>query len=657
MAASWRIRGFDLDRRLGSGASGEVWRATVVTSGDRVALKRVPLSGSEQARRAVAEAAKLRVLDHPHLVRLHDLVLQRDCAVLVLDLADAGTLADLLSVRGRLTPGEVITAIAPVAAALAHVHAAGIVHGDVSPANILFTPGGVPLLADLGVSRLTGESADAESTPAYVDPLVARGGVPTSHSDVFMLGAVALHALTGAPLWTASTGDAALAQACSAGLGHVEGRLAVADLPPQMAGVLRRALTLEPGHRGTAADFALDLRHSGEPVAVELAAGRARLLGDTRTTGPKAAVEPEVAEASEVPEAPDATVAPGAPEVLEAPGVSAQAVTAGPPAATDPVPQPASVTHQRVVPPTRPGLPVPERSSPAVVSPSARQGTGGRHAATPVSRPGRRSEARARAAERARSLIAARSSPRVAGPPPASDARPHFTRPAAVAEREVLVGRPAPTSAVAKPRPALPAARRRVPTRAVAAAVTLVAALVAAVLLFTSSRGGTPAARAPGGAPASGRPAPMAAPSLPAPSLPAQSPVGRIAPSSGPHWANALRALDATRARAFATRDAALLNRVYVVGSLRTADAAALARLVPRGCGLRGVHTDYRSVSARTDGATAVLTARASLPASRLVCAGRVVRTAPAVAPTRLRITLVREAGGAVLIAAERTLA
>ena len=160
----------------GAGASSEVWRATASASGDTVALKRVPLSGGEQARRAVTEAAKLRVLDHPHLVRLHDLVLHRDAAVLVLDLADAGSLADLLSVRGRLTPGEAITAIAPIAAALAHVHAAGIVHGDISPANILFTPGGVPLLADLGVSRLTGDDTDAESTPAYVDPLVARGG-------------------------------------------------------------------------------------------------------------------------------------------------------------------------------------------------------------------------------------------------------------------------------------------------------------------------------------------------------------------------------------------------------------------------------------------------------------------------------------------------
>src|SRR5438309_584724 len=80
-----------------------------------------------------------------------------DGAVLVLDLADGGSLAELLAVRGRLTPGEVITAVSPVAAAVAYLHAAEIVHGDVSPANILFTPGGVPLLADLGVARLTGD--------------------------------------------------------------------------------------------------------------------------------------------------------------------------------------------------------------------------------------------------------------------------------------------------------------------------------------------------------------------------------------------------------------------------------------------------------------------------------------------------------------------
>ena len=143
---------------------------------------------ADQARRADAEAALLTALDHPHLVRLHAVVPADGASVLVLDLADGGSLAELLAARGRLTPGEVITAVAPVAAALAYLHDQGVVHGDVSAANILFTAGGSPLLADVGVARLTGDDRDAASTPAYVDPAVAAGCVPGPPSDVFMLG-------------------------------------------------------------------------------------------------------------------------------------------------------------------------------------------------------------------------------------------------------------------------------------------------------------------------------------------------------------------------------------------------------------------------------------------------------------------------------------
>lgn len=276
MSGPWKLRGYTVERLLGSGASGEVWRAHISATGDPVALKRLVVRDAEQGRRAHAEAAMLSVLDHPNLVRLHTLVPDDDVAVLVLDLADGGSLADLLAARGRLTPGEVITAVAPIAAALAYVHGQGVVHGDVSSANILFTGGGVPLLADLGVARLTGDSSDAESTPAYVDPSVAAGCIPGPASDVFMLGAVALHALTGTPPWPGPTADAALAAARRGDLEDVAARLARAGVAKAMATIIGRALVIDPGRRCTAADLALELRHSGRPIAVELSAGRAR---------------------------------------------------------------------------------------------------------------------------------------------------------------------------------------------------------------------------------------------------------------------------------------------------------------------------------------------------------------------------------------------
>ena len=175
--------------------------------GAAVAVK-VLVAGDPE--RQAREAALLGELDHPHLVRLVEVVHQprrggEARVALVLELLAGGSLAALLARRGRLRPGEVVTAVAPVAAALAHAHEHGVVHGDLSPGNIVFTAEGRPVLTDLGVARVLGETAAGEVTPAYVDPTVARGGAPGPASDVFGVAAAAFHALTGVAPWNAAT--------------------------------------------------------------------------------------------------------------------------------------------------------------------------------------------------------------------------------------------------------------------------------------------------------------------------------------------------------------------------------------------------------------------------------------------------------------------
>jgi hypothetical protein len=275
------MSGYRVEELIGTGSSGEVWRGRVNSTGIAVALKRIWLSDAAQREAALAEAALLRTLDHPHLMTLHDLRrVGEDSIVLVLDYAGGGSLAGLLARRGRLTVGEVITAIAPVGAALACAHVAGVVHGDVSAANILFTDIGLPLLADLGVSRLLGDAFPARTTPAYADPAVARGGLPTPASDVFMLGGVALHALTGAPPWPGGAAAEVFAAAAAGEPPDFAAQLAAAGIPEPVAAVVVRALAVGPPYRGTAAEFALDLRHAADPVAVELTAGRMRRMAD-----------------------------------------------------------------------------------------------------------------------------------------------------------------------------------------------------------------------------------------------------------------------------------------------------------------------------------------------------------------------------------------
>ncbi|MGY1726003.1 serine/threonine-protein kinase [Geodermatophilus sp. SYSU D01062] len=266
------VPGYRLDRLLGQGGAGEVWRARPRDGGAPVAVK---LLVAGDAGRQAREAALLGALDHPHLVRLHEVVHQPRRGgparvALVLDLLEGGSLAALLARRGRLRPGEVVTALAPVAAALACAHEQGVVHGDLSPGNVVFTAEGRPVLTDLGVARVLGEDAAGEVTPAYVDPAVARGSAPGPASDVFGVAAAAFHALTGVPPWNAATPADTLAVAAAGELPDLA-ELAPGT-PPALLEVVGRGLSADPYARGTAAAFALDLRHACRPEPVRLPA-------------------------------------------------------------------------------------------------------------------------------------------------------------------------------------------------------------------------------------------------------------------------------------------------------------------------------------------------------------------------------------------------
>jgi eukaryotic-like serine/threonine-protein kinase len=266
------VPGYRLETLLGRGGSGEVWRAVPRGGGEPVAVK-VLVAGDPE--RQAREAALLGELDHPHLVRLLEVVHQprrggAPRVALVLELLAGGSLAALLARRGRLRPGEVVTAIAPVAAALAHAHGNGVVHGDLSPANIVFTAEGRPVLTDLGVARVLGEAAAGEVTPAYVDPTVARGGAPGPASDVFGVAAAAFQALTGVAPWNAATPGDTLAVAATGQLPDLA-ELAP-EAPPELVSVIARGLAADPHARGSAAAFALDLRHACRPEPVRLPA-------------------------------------------------------------------------------------------------------------------------------------------------------------------------------------------------------------------------------------------------------------------------------------------------------------------------------------------------------------------------------------------------
>ncbi len=254
-----RVGPYRLERELGRGSYGVVFEARREGLLRPVALKVLThLHDAEARARFLREAQLTSGLEHPHVVGCFDVGQDsgRGWLYLALELAPGGSLAERLA-RGPLAPDEAATLVAQLCGAVAYAHARGVLHRDIKPANVLFDREGRPLLSDFGLAthswapRLTG-SLDAIGTPAYMAPELWEGRVVDPRVDVYSLGAVLYHALTGEPPYAAATVDevARLARA---------GRLAAPStrqpgVSPALDAVCRCALARDPGERYLSAE-------------------------------------------------------------------------------------------------------------------------------------------------------------------------------------------------------------------------------------------------------------------------------------------------------------------------------------------------------------------------------------------------------------------
>ncbi len=273
------VPGYRLGERLGSGATGTVWSALRSRDLLPVAVKVVPVgapdeAGDEAADEAGGHAAReLAVLGRvavEGLVGFHEAIgLDTDppSVALVLDHVAGGSLWSAVRARGHLSVGESVTVLVPVARALAGLHAMGVVHGDVSPRNVLLQRSGQPVLSDLGVARVTGV-ADAHTygTTGFVAPELEGGSPPTAASDVYAVGALGWWCVTGVVPTPAS-----LRQPLDA---------VAPGLPESWRAVTAQALSRDPAERPTAAELALAYFDSApcEPLRLVVGADDTSLL-------------------------------------------------------------------------------------------------------------------------------------------------------------------------------------------------------------------------------------------------------------------------------------------------------------------------------------------------------------------------------------------
>jgi hypothetical protein len=189
---------------VGRGTYGAVWRADEVRGGKAVVAVKVFHDKPDEV-----EMELLASLDHPHVLRYRATIEHHGQLCLVTDFADGGDVGAMVrSYPTGLPVEEVISIIRPTALALAYLHARGIVHRDVKPANLLFVNGELRL-ADMGQAKAL-EQASARlsttGTPLYAAPEQFHGR-PTLQSDVYALGVTAFELLTGRPLFSGSQAD------------------------------------------------------------------------------------------------------------------------------------------------------------------------------------------------------------------------------------------------------------------------------------------------------------------------------------------------------------------------------------------------------------------------------------------------------------------
>jgi serine/threonine-protein kinase len=250
---------YRLDRSLGASRMSEVFAATDLRLGRRVAVKRLPPSGARDATaeaRFAREARALARVNDPNVVTVFDIVVERGRPLLVMELVEGTTLRHLLDREGPLDAGRAVPIGVGICSGLEAVHARGIVHRDLKPSNVFLTPSGTVKIGDFGIARVADDvtvtrTGEVFGSAPYVAPEQVSGDPVDARADLYALGCVLFEMTTGRPPFEG--GDPA-----SLAYRHVHATPERADavdptVPNALASIIERLLAKDPADRSASA--------------------------------------------------------------------------------------------------------------------------------------------------------------------------------------------------------------------------------------------------------------------------------------------------------------------------------------------------------------------------------------------------------------------
>jgi serine/threonine protein kinase len=272
LVGSLVLNRFLIERRIGSGGFGTVYEAWDGRLERPVAVKAIESAGAPGSERVLREAQAAARLNHPGIVTLYEMGEEDGNALLVTELVDGSTLAQL-NRDGTLSDREVGEIGADLCEALDHAHERAVVHRDIKPQNVLVTDGGEPSakLMDFGVARLADAAAltspgDVVGTLAYMAPEQAEGRIAGPEADVYALGLMLYESWSGEHP-TRRGSPAATARAIGAHMRPL--RRLRPDLPRELCETVDACLQTRP-----------DRRPSLEELGSEIEAALDRLAED-----------------------------------------------------------------------------------------------------------------------------------------------------------------------------------------------------------------------------------------------------------------------------------------------------------------------------------------------------------------------------------------
>ncbi len=264
LAAGTIVGPYTLVRPLGTGGMGEVWVATD-RAGTEAAVKVLPegsLDDPDARARFTREVAVARGLDHPRLQAVLDADAEVDRPWLATELVVGPTLAQRVAADGPVPGPELHRLATGLAEALVAVHAAGLVHRDVSPANVVLGAAG-PVLVDFGIARgpeattLT-QAGAVVGTAGWLAPEMLRDEDVSDAADVWSWALVLTYAATGRPPAAGNRVEAVMRRI-------LDGDLDLRGLPPWLDRLVRRSVQATPARRPTAEEL-LDALAPGHPL-------------------------------------------------------------------------------------------------------------------------------------------------------------------------------------------------------------------------------------------------------------------------------------------------------------------------------------------------------------------------------------------------------